>query len=138
MPDKSMSSPKPYLLRALIDWIVDNDCTPMVQIDCGVEGVSVPRAHVKDGGITLNLSATATRNLAISDSGMVVDCRFGGRAQRIVAPIGAITAVFAHENGQGTVFGPEPSPATPEPPTPDPPANKPESPPKGPRLSLVK
>ena len=122
-----MTSTRPYLLRALIDWIVDNDCTPMVRLDCGVEGVSVPSPYVKDGGIVLNLSATATRNLAISNTELVVDCRFGGHAHRVTAPIAAVTAAFARENGQGMTFGPEP----PTPPTPEPPT-------KGPKLSLVK
>ena len=132
-----MTSTRPYLLRACIDWIVDNDCTPMAQIDCGVEGVAVPDAYIKDGGIVLNLSATATRNLEISNSELVVDCRFGGKAHRVRAPVGAITAVFARENGQGMAFGTEP-PATPQASSPETPASKPDAPRKGPHLSLVK
>ena len=133
MPNKPMKSNRPYLVRALIDWIVDSDCTPMIQIDCNVEGVSVPKAYIKDGGVVLNLSATATRNLAISGTELAVDCRFGGHPHRVAAPIGAVTAVFARENGQGMAFGPEPSS-----PEPGAPKNQPKPPPKGPSLSLVK
>ncbi len=137
MPNKPMTSNRCYLLRALIDWIVDNDCTPMVHIDPGVAGVSVPNAYVKDGGIVLNLSAAATRNLAISDSELVVDCRFGGQAHRVTAPIGAVTAVFARENGQGMAFNPEAA-STPPPASPEPPSSKPGAAKQGPSLSLVK
>jgi len=128
-----MTSHRPYVLRALIDWIVDNGCTPMVHIDCGIEGVSMPSAYVKDGGIVLNLSPTATRNLAISNAELVVDCRFGGRPHRVAAPIHAVSSVFARENGKGMTFGPEPNP-----PAPESPPKKPEPPKKRPHLSIVK
>lgn len=128
-----MTPSRPYLVRALIDWIVDNGCTPHIAIACDVDGVSVPEEHTRDGRIVLNLSAAATRNLDISDDAIVVDCRFGGRPQRVSAPIGAVVAVFARENGQGMAFEPEsPTPASEQAPASD--ASKGKN---GPRLSLV-
>lgn len=129
-----MTPPRPYLVRALIDWIVDNDCTPFVAIASDMDGVTVPPGTAKDGRVVLNLSATATRNLQISNELLTVDCRFGGRSFHVGAPIGAVVAVFARENGEGMTFEPEAARQRDgEPPNSDPP----RPPRKGPNLSLV-
>jgi len=102
-----MTSSRPYLIQALIDWIVDNDCTPHLVIDCTVPGVDAPRDNATDGKLVLNISATATRNLEIGNEAVEVDCRFGGRAVHVHAPMGAVVAVYARENGMGLAFDAE-------------------------------
>ena len=129
-----MTPPRPYLVRALIDWIVDNDCTPFVAIASDMDGVTVPPGTAKDGRVVLNLSASATRNLQISNELLTVDCRFGGQPFHVTAPMGAVVAVFARENGEGMSFEPEKAGQTPS--TDAAPSTKP--PPKqGPKLTLV-
>ena len=108
-----MTPPRPYLVRALIDWIVDNDCTPFVAIASDMDGVTVPPATAKDGRVVLNLSASATRNLEISNERLTVDCRFGGKPFHVTAPMGAVVAVFARESGEGMSFEPEAAGQTP-------------------------
>ena len=129
-----MTPPRPYLVRALIDWIVDNDCTPFVAIASDMDGVTVPPGTAKDGRVVLNLSASATRNLQITNDLLTVDCRFGGQPHHVTAPMGAVVAVFARENGEGMAFEPEKAgeaPNTEE----TPPAKPPRK--KGPNLTLV-
>lgn len=129
-----MTSPRPYLVRALIDWIVDNDCTPFVAVASELDGVTVPPGTAKDGRVVLNLSASATRNLQISNELLTVDCRFGGQPFHVTVPMGAVVAVFARENGEGMSF--EPEQAAEAPAAPETPATKPP-PKKGPKLTLV-
>ena len=95
---------KPYLVRALVDWIVDSDETPYLVIDCTVDGVDAPADRSKDGKLVLNISATATRNLNLGNDLVDVDCRFGGAPVHIQAPIGAIVAVYSRETGMGMAF----------------------------------
>ena len=99
-----MTSPRPYLLRALIDWIVDNGRTPHMVIDCTVQGVEVPAEHAGDGKLTLNISASAVRNFSLGDKRVSMDCRFHGRPRHINAPVGAVVAVYAKETGMGMGF----------------------------------
>lgn len=122
-----MNSPRPYLVRAVIDWINDNACTPYVVIATDAPGAESLGDYATDGQLVLNLSATATRNLAVDNDGLEVDCRFGGRPVHISAPIGAVIAVYARETRLGMTFEAETggAPDKPEPPSP-------------PKLSLVK
>ena len=129
-----MTTPRPYLVRALIDWIVDNDCTPFVTIASDLDGVTVPPGSAKDGRVVLNLSASATRNLQISTELLTVDCRFGGNPFHVTVPMGAVVAVFARENGEGMAFEPEKAAEPPD--APEAPSAKPP-PKKGPKLTLV-
>lgn len=120
---------RPYLIRAVIDWVVDNGHTPLMVIDCRVDGVDAPGEHAVDGKLTLNISATATARFALGDQGVEVDCRFRGRPARVTAPIGAVVGVFAKETGVGMSFSvakDEPAPAPPE------------GPPPRPKLTLVR
>lgn len=110
-----MTGLRPYLIQAVIDWVVDNDCTPHAAIDCTVPGTEGVADYATDGKLVLNLSAKATRNLRIDDHAMRLDCRFRGRAVHVDVPIGAVFCVFARETGQGLPLGVEaPSPAPPE------------------------
>jgi stringent starvation protein B len=105
-----MKSSRPYLVRALYDWIVDNGCTPYVLIDAHAPGVEVPQQYVKDGQIVLNVSPGAVSELLITNDGISFRGRFGGIAVDILAPIGAVLGIYARENGQGMVFEPERAP----------------------------
>lgn len=96
-----MTSLRPYLLRALIDWIVDNDRTPYMVIDCSVPGVAAPTEQAQDGKLTLNISAAAVRDFALDDKHVSMDCRFQGRSVYISAPVGAVIGVYAKETGMG-------------------------------------
>lgn len=103
----SMSPSRPYILRALYEWIVDNDCTPYILVDASLENVMVPEQYVKNGQIVLNISPTAVMDLDINNSAVAFNGRFGGVATDIYAPVGAVIGIYARENGQGMVFEPE-------------------------------
>lgn len=102
-----LSSTKPYLLRAFYEWITDNVCTPYIIINAEDDDVEVPRQYVDDGRIVLNISSSAVRNLKITNQAVQFDARFGGVAMLVNAPIKAVMAIYAHENGRGMVFEPE-------------------------------
>jgi stringent starvation protein B len=99
-----VKSPRPYLIKALIDWIVDNNCTPYVAVAADVDGVQVPPDYVDGGKIVLNISANAIRNFEIVDEVMLFDSRFSGSPFRVVVPTGAVVAVFAKESARGMAF----------------------------------
>ena len=99
-----MTPLRPYLLRAVIDWIVDNDRTPHMVIDCAVPGVAAPPEQTQGGKLTLNISAAAVRNFSVDDERVSLDTRFQGRAMRISAPVGAVVGVYAKETGMGMGF----------------------------------
>jgi len=111
-----MNSSVPYLIRAINEWILDNNCTPYMVVDATMDDVSVPLAHVKDGRIVLNIGPKAIRNLSISGEYVMFSGRFSGIAHEICAPIGAVMGVITKENGEGMWFprdeeeGPEPTP----------------------------
>lgn len=104
-----MTSTRPYLLRALYQWVLDNQCTPHVLIDASMAGVQVPPSVVKDGQVVLNISPTAVAHLDLGNDALSLNARFGGVSHRVYAPVGAILALYARENGQGMMFPPEPA-----------------------------
>jgi stringent starvation protein B len=108
-----MSSSRPYLVRALYEWILDNDCTPYVLVNAQYPQTSVPDAFVEAGQIVLNLSPNAIRHLEMDNDRITFDGRFGGVAQQVWIPALAVMAIYARENGQGMVFEVEPSPVPP-------------------------
>jgi len=99
-----MTSSKPYLLRALLEWILDNDATPHLIVDAEAEDVDVPRDAIQDGRVVLNISPSATRNLEIDDEFVGFQARFGGMSREIWLPMHAVLAIYARENGQGMMF----------------------------------
>lgn len=104
MIDSSQStSTRPYLLRALYEWCADNGLTPYVAAYVD-DSVKVPREHVKNNEIVLNISMDATSNLRIGNDFLQFKARFGGVAREIVVPIDHIIAIYARENGQGMAF----------------------------------
>lgn len=115
-----MTPSRPYLMRALNEWILENDCTPYVLVDAGMPGVQVPEDYVDNGQIVLNISMSAVKYLLIDDDGLSFNARFGGVPIDLYVPMVAILAIYAKENGQGMVFGNEagaPDPNKPPEPT---------------------
>ena len=112
---------RPYLLRAMHEWITDCGNTPHVIVDAGREGAEVPRAYVKDGKIVLNLSEGATQRLRLGAEVVEFDARFAGVIHHVRFPVGAVLGIYARETGEGMVFseadlGPLPPPSPPKPP----------------------
>ena len=128
-----VTSSRPYIMRALYEWIVDNDCTHYVLVDATVAEVQVPQQFVKDGQIVLNISPTAVMDLNITNDAVFFNGRFGGVATDVYVPVSAVVGIFARENGQGMVFEPEEAPEPPDDPPPEP--DKPEG---RPALKIVK
>ena len=122
-----MTSNRPYLLRAIHEWIVDNDLTPQIVVDAEKEHVQVPAAYVREGRIVLNISTTAVRGLRLGNEQVEFGARFGGTPFDVVVPVGAVLAIMARENGTGMSF-PEADAEPPPPPSPK----------KPPSLRLVK
>jgi stringent starvation protein B len=117
---QTMTPSRPYLMRALNEWILENDCTPYVLVDAGMPGVQVPEEYVDNGQIVLNISTSAVKSLLIDDDGLSFNARFGGVPIDLYVPMVAILAIYAKENGQGMVFGNEagaPDPNKPPQPT---------------------
>ena len=101
---RPMTSRKPYLLRAMIEWCEDNGLTPLVAVNAQEEGVSVPRSFVEDGRITLNVNFSAMKHREISNEYLSGEARFGGRAESLLVPMKAIEALLVRETGEGMVF----------------------------------
>jgi stringent starvation protein B len=101
------TSTKPYMIRAMHEWCVDNGLTPHLLV--AVDGQTrVPMAYVKDGEIVLNINYSATKNLQIGNEDITFSARFDGVANELYVPMHAVRGVFARENGQGMFFQPEP------------------------------
>ncbi|MEW5972384.1 MAG: ClpXP protease specificity-enhancing factor [Pseudomonadota bacterium] len=105
-----MTSSRPYLLRALYEWIVDNDHIPYIVVDARQPGVVVPPEHVKDGQITLNIAPHAVQGLSLGNAEVRFSARFSGRAFTVSAPVQAVLAIYDRETGQGMGFPPETMP----------------------------
>lgn len=98
----SMSSNKPYIVKAFYEWISDNDLTPYIMVDVNVYGVLVPMSYVADGQIVLNIASSAVGTIALGETNIEFSARFGGKLEHITVPYGAIAAIYAKENGAGT------------------------------------
>ena len=99
-----MTPNRPYLLRALNEWIVDNDMTPHILVDAEAEAVEVPNQYVQDGRIVLNISPDAVQNLFVDNEAVSFNARFGGTPYQIYVPMNAILAIYARETGKGMIF----------------------------------
>jgi len=113
MADLPISSKRPYLLRALYQWIVDNDLTPYLLVGVDSDAVQVPRDYVSDGKIVLNVSPNAIRDLDLGASQVSFSGRFAGRSFLVQVPIENVLAIYARENGEGMMFAPETQAAAP-------------------------
>lgn len=150
-PDK-MSSNRPYLLRALYEWINDNNLTPYILVDAKQPGVQVPASTVKDGKVVLNIAMRAVEALDLGNDSLSFKARFSGVSQFLVVPVPAVIAIYAQETGQGMMLPPDEAGDTemdaesgqiaetqdirPDEPYTEPP--KPPGPGKGPFLRVVK
>ena len=125
---EKMTSSRPYLIRSLYQWIVDNDVTPYILVDALVDGVDVPSQHIQDDKIVLNIAPMAVQHLDLGDEVIFFSARFSGQSVELVVPIESVLAIYAKENGQGMMFNDEPGLTTPPPdssPEPSSKANKP-------------
>ena len=128
------TSSRPYLLRAMNEWIIDNDLTPHILVDASAPGVLVPGEYVKDDKIVLNISPGATRDLTIGNEELRFSARFNNKPMGIAVPTRAVLGIYARENGQGMLFPDEP-PTEEASETGQPPTDKPSG---KPHLTLVK
>jgi stringent starvation protein B len=122
-----MTSNRPYLIRALFDWLLDNALTPHLLVEVDNDStVVVPHQFVEDGRIVLNISPTAVRGLELGNELITFNARFGGAPMDVMVPVSAVLGIYARENGQGMLFPQEEMPDSsgtppddePEPPTP--------------------
>ncbi len=102
-----MSSHRPYLLRALYEWISDNDMTPHLLVDATQPGVRVPPHTINDGKVVLNIAARAVAHLDMDNDAVAFTARFGGVSHAVIVPVGAVLAIYARETGQGMALPPE-------------------------------
>ncbi|TXH70383.1 MAG: ClpXP protease specificity-enhancing factor [Thiothrix sp.] len=102
-----MTPKRPYLLRAFYEWIVDNNMTPYITVDATAEEVSVPRQHVKDGRIVLNISPTAVRDFVMDNDAVSFSARFSGAAFYVYCPIYSVLAIYSRETQEGASFPPD-------------------------------
>ncbi len=99
-----LTTTRPYLVRAIYQWIEDNSLTPYILVDTTIVGVDVPMEYVRNGRIVLNISSVAVRHLALDDDAVSFSARFGGVARDIFVPIEAVLAIYSKENGKGMFF----------------------------------
>lgn len=102
-----MTPKRPYIARALYEWLLDNELTPHVVIDANYPGTEVPQEFVQDGQIVLNIHPDATTGFEMGTTRLSFQARFGGVPRRVIAPYGALLAIYARENGAGSIFEPE-------------------------------
>ena len=129
---EGMTSNRPYLLRALYEWIADNHLTPHILVDASVEGVDVPDQAVQKGKVILNIDQAAVRGLDLANDWLSVNARFSGREYEVSVPVDAVLAIYAKENGQGMMFAQEDGTTPPTDPDGDPGGDK------RPHLKIVK
>jgi stringent starvation protein B len=99
-----MTSNRPYLLRALYQWIADNNMTPHILVDAGVGGVDVPEHAIQKGKVILNIDQAAVRELDLGNDWLTFNARFSGRQHQVSVPVEAVLAIYSKENGQGMMF----------------------------------
>jgi len=132
-----LTSRRPYLIRAIYDWVVDNGLTPHLLVAADAPGVDVPSQFVtEEGRITINVSPSAVRDLRLGNDAIQFAARFSGQPYQVMVPPGAVLALYARENGEGMLFGEVETP--PEPPPSDGPSGEDESKKKRSHLKVVK
>jgi len=133
---------RPYLLRAMHEWMSDNGQTPLILVDALQADVRVPEGFIEDDHIVLNVSWSATRNLQLDNELISFEARFSGTPHAVSVPMSAVKGIYARESGQGMMFQDEPSQQSADAPASEPEANESEKPdnkkPGRPGLRLVK
>ena len=114
-----MISNRPYLIRAINEWLLDSQCTPHLLVNAEAPGVDVPQEHIQEGKIVLNIGPQAVEDLQISNEEVTFLARFSGVSRLISVPVSAVLAIYAKENGRGMMFNeadePEPDDSGPRP-----------------------
>ena len=103
----SITPTRPYMVRALYQWIEDNALTPYLMVDATAANVQVPTEHIQDGRIVLNIASRATGNMSMENDYIHFSARFGGVSQEIWVPLTAVMGIYAKENSQGMFFDPK-------------------------------
>lgn len=126
-------SRKPYLVRAMHEWMSDNGQTPHLLVDAQAPGIEMPAGYARDGKLVLNVSWQATDGLALGNEWVEFGARFGGVTRRVRVPTSAILGIYARETGEGMLFPEDepPPPSSSSPPEPPAPSGRP-------KLSVVK
>ena len=132
-----MTSSQPYLIRAIYDWIIDNDFTPYLLVNAENDYAMIPRDFVEDGKIVLNINPSAISDLQLGNDYIMFNARFSGKAMEVSVPIVAVLAIYARENGQGMMFDENNNNLPPTPPEDNTPPEKPKKSLK-PQLKVVK
>jgi stringent starvation protein B len=109
---ENVNSQRPYLLRAMHEWITDSGQTPHVVVDVMVDGVDVPRQHVQDGKIILNISYAAVQSLELGNDQISFEARFAGVPNLVSIPVSAVLGIYARETSRGMVFSDQDSTAS--------------------------
>lgn len=99
-----MISTRPYLLRAINEWVLDNGMTPYLLVDTIMEGIHVPQDYIQNNQIILNIHPDAVHHLLIDNEAITFSARFNGKSHQIYVPINSVTAIYAKETGKGLVF----------------------------------
>ena len=126
-----MTPSKPYLVRALYEWILDNDSTPYILVDTSSDQVLIPSGIASDGQVVLNLAPTAIQNLEMTNEHVSFSARFNGVVEDLYCPISSLMAIYARENGEGMMFPPEESDTVTD-------SSAEDEKPKGPTLTVIK
>ncbi len=127
-----MSSLKPYLIRAIYEWILDNNLTPHLLVNADHPQAVLPEDFIEDGKIVLNIRPEATDALSLGNEDIQFNARFSGEAMHIVVPISQVLAIYAKENGKGMIFDEDEDTPPPSPPKPE------KKPPQKPHLRVIK
>ncbi|MDN3653539.1 ClpXP protease specificity-enhancing factor [Thalassotalea ponticola] len=101
---QEMTSNKPYLIRAFYDWILDNELTPYIVVDCNYPNVMVPQGYADDGQIVLNIAPASVGSISLTGEVIEFTARFGGKVEHLYVPHQAVAAIYARENGVGSSF----------------------------------
>jgi len=107
-----MTSNKPYLIRALYEWLVDNDATPYIMVDTTHSGIDIPDGIDKDGQVVLNIAAGAIQGLEMSNEFIAFSARFNGTSRNLYIPVKAVMAIYSMEDGEGMMFADDTSAET--------------------------
>ena len=109
-----MTSSRPYLIRGIYEWIVDNKKTPYLLVDAAFQGVVVAKSYIENDRIILNVSPAAAQDISLAGEHVSFSARFGGQAMNVFIPVMAVMAIYAKENGQGMMFADEDNGNTPD------------------------
>jgi stringent starvation protein B len=125
-----MTSLKPYLIRSIYEWILDNNLTPHLLVDAENDKAVLPQQFIEDGKIVLNIRPQAIQGLSLANDEITFNARFSGNPMHIIVPVKSVLAIYSKETGKGMVFDLEEDEADEPPPE--------ITPPKKPHLRVVK